>query len=543
MSRLIIGASIGNCVHVAGIINFLKMAEEKGYKTKFLGPAVSIKYLLSAVQESAPYMVAVSYRLTPMTGYNLIKGLKAGIKERGLENPKYIFGGTLPVAEKAKEVGLFDKVFTGKETRAEIYAYLEGKDYNNAQDYKNDSLFERMNFNKPFPLLRHHFGLPKLEETITGIKIIAKSKVLDIISLGPDQNAQESFFRPHCMDESEKGAGGVPIRKKEDLFRIHDAAQCGNYPLMRCYSGTRDTFKMASMLLETINNAWCAVPLSWYNKLDGRGPRSLLESIKENQKLMYWHAKRNIPVEVNEAHHWSLRDAHDTIAVVMAFLAAYNAKKLGVQDYISQYMFNNPATTSINMDIAKMLAKKELIEELQDNNFNVYTQVRAGLASFPPDLDEAKGQLALSTFTGMALNPDIVHVVAYSEADHAATAEDVISSCRIARQIIKKCLDNYPEIVADKEIQKRKKELIEEAKVILATLDNFSDKEDIDSWIDPLTLSRAIKSGLIDAPHLKSNSEGAGILKTRMINGACYAYDYGEDKIIKEKERIAQLGV
>ena len=38
---------------------------------------------------------------------------------------------------------------------------------------------------------------------------------------------------------------------------------------MRCYSGTNDVFKMANMLLDSINNAWAAVPLCWYNVLDG----------------------------------------------------------------------------------------------------------------------------------------------------------------------------------------------------------------------------------------------------------------------------------
>ena len=42
---------------------------------------------------------------------------------------------------------------------------------------------------------RHHFGLPSMEETIEGIKEIAEAKVLDIISLGPDQNAQEVFLQ------------------------------------------------------------------------------------------------------------------------------------------------------------------------------------------------------------------------------------------------------------------------------------------------------------------------------------------------------------
>ncbi len=543
MNRLIIGASIGNCVHVGGVLNFLKLAEEKGFKTKFLGPAVSVKYLLDAVYESEPEMVAVGYRLTPEAGYNLMKRLKAGVDERGLKKSKFLFGGTLPVAEEAKKVGLFDKIFNGKESLEEIYAFLEGKDYNKVSEYKSGSLLERMEYKKPYPLIRHHFGLPDLTKTIAGIKKIAESKVLDIISLGPDQNAQESFFRPEEMDESEKGAGGVPVRSRDDFKSLFAASQRGNYPLMRCYSGTRDVFKMAQMLRDTINNAWAAVPLSWYNKLDGRGPRGLRESIRENQLLMKWHGERDIPVEVNESHHWSLRDAHDTIAVVMAFLAAYNAKKMGVSNYISQYMFNNPAATSISMDIAKMLAKQEMIDELVDDKFKVYTQVRAGLASFPPDMDKARGQLALSTFTGMALKPDIVHVVAYSEADHAATPEDVIASCYIARQIIEKCLNNYPDMNADSRIQSRKEELIKEVRIILSTLDNFSDAPDVDSWADPLALCRAIKSGLIDAPHLKGNSEGAGILTTKMVEGACYAYDYKQDKIITEAERIEKLGV
>jgi len=117
------------------------------------------------------------------------------------------------------------------------------------------------------------------------------------------------------------------------------------------------------------------------------------EAIRENQQVMKWHGERNIPVEVNESHHWSLRDAHDTIGVVTAYLAAYNAKKMGVKDYVAQYMFNVPPSISPAMDLAKMLAKIELIESLQDENFTVYRQARAGIASLPADLDQAKGSL------------------------------------------------------------------------------------------------------------------------------------------------------
>lgn len=31
------GVSIGDCVHVAGILNFLKLADSTGYKTVFIG--------------------------------------------------------------------------------------------------------------------------------------------------------------------------------------------------------------------------------------------------------------------------------------------------------------------------------------------------------------------------------------------------------------------------------------------------------------------------------------------------------------------------
>lgn len=541
MAGLIVGAAVGNCVHVAGVINFLRLAEEHGYQTKFLGPAVSVNYLLDAVEESAPVIVAVGYRLTPETGYNIFKRLKEGISERGLTGYRYVFGGTLPVARKAEEVGFFDAIFSGEEELDEIIAYLEGRELDSGKIRYGEDLIERYEFKQPYPLIRHHFGLPTIEKTINGIRAIAESKVLDIISLGPDQNAQQSFFRPEEMDEEEKGAGGVPIRSEGDLNNLYQASRRGNNPLMRSYSGTRDVFKMAEMLVKTIKNAWSAVPLSWYNQLDGRGPRGLLPAIRENQSLMKWHGERDLPLEVNEAHHWSLRDAHDTVAVVMAFLAAYNAKKMGVKTYLAQYMFNTPNATSAVMDIAKMLAKKELISGLVDNKFRVLTQVRAGLTSFPTNLDRAKGQLAYSTWLGMNLKPDIVHVVGYSEANHAAASSDVIASCHIARQVINNSLYGLPDPAADPIIRQRQQELLAEAGVLLAALKKIAEPEVVDPWSDPETIAQAIKTGIIDAPHLKGNPAAAGKLTTKMVNGACYAYDYQEDRIISESERLARL--
>ena len=69
-------------------------------------------------------------------------------------------------------------------------------------------------------------------------------------------------------------------------------------------------------------------------------------------------------MELNEPHHWGMRDAPDVVFVVSAFLAAYNARAFGVHDYIAQLMFNSPPGHSDAMDLAKMLAVLQLIEPL-----------------------------------------------------------------------------------------------------------------------------------------------------------------------------------
>jgi hypothetical protein len=41
--KTVVAAALGECVHVAGVVNFLRMAENAGWRTVFLGPAVSIE--------------------------------------------------------------------------------------------------------------------------------------------------------------------------------------------------------------------------------------------------------------------------------------------------------------------------------------------------------------------------------------------------------------------------------------------------------------------------------------------------------------------
>ncbi|HQK69573.1 MAG TPA: hypothetical protein PL101_00505 [Bacteroidales bacterium] len=539
--KTIIGAAIGSCVHVSGLYHFLKLAEAEGYKAESLGPAVPVSRLIKIIGEKKPDIVALSYRLTPETAAEIFSDIKVALKNAGLEGIRMIFGGTPPVAAEAVKSGLFERVFDGTEPVEELKRYLRGGGVSDEKILFPDNLVERIEQKYPYPLIRHHFGRPTIEETVEGAALIAEWGVLDVLSIGPDQNAQEHFFHPEEMDHSQDGAGGVPLRKPEDLEAIYKATRRGNFPLVRCYAGTSDLLKWAEMSVKTINNAWGAIPLTWYSMLDGRSKRPIPEAIRENQEVMRWYAQRGIPVEVNESHQWSLRDAHDTLAVAMAFLAAYNAKKAGVKYYVSQYMFNTPPGTSAAMDIAKMLAKNEMIEELSDNEFKVFRQVRAGLAHLSPEPSIAMGQLAASAVISLALKPHILHVVGYSEGDHAIKADELIQSCNIIHGVLRNVLYGMPEMTNDRKVQERKNELKAEAKVLLDELWRRGEGKSEDPWTDASNIYDAIKTGLLDTPHFQGIPYLCGKIITRIIDGACYAVDRDTGEKLTEKERIMEL--
>ena len=538
---LVLGASLGACVHVAGIQNFLALCEGEGFRTTFLGPAVGPKALVEAAVRERPDIVAVSYRLSPEGAARLFEELGREIARKDLAGVRFVFGGTPPAAQAAERSGLFERVFSGLEPVEDIRAFIKGGVARAGDRTFPADLVSRILWKSPVPLIRHHYGRPTLAETLEGAALIAEAEVLDVLSLGPDQNAQESFFRPAEMDREQDGAGGVPLRRPEDLGAIYERTRRGNHPLVRCYSGTRDLERWAEMSVRTIRNAWGAIPLCWYSVLDGRSGRGLAEAIAENQSVIRWYAERGIPVEVNESHQWSLRDAHDSLAVAMAFLAAYNAKRAGVRHYVAQYMFNTPRETSPAMDLAKMAAKRELIEGLADGGFEAFRQVRAGLASMPADFDRAKGHLASSATISQALEPHILHVVGYSESDHAITAPELIESCRIARGALDHCLRGLPDMTADPAVRARKDELVAEAGVLLEALRRLGEGASEDPWSDPPTIAAAIDKGLLDAPHFKGGGAGRGQVITRIVDGACRAIDPATCRPLTEAERLARL--
>lgn len=541
MSKTVVAAALGECVHVAGVINFLRLAESAGWRAIFLGPAVSSEQLIKTARREKADLVGVSYRLTPETGERLLAEFAEQADELRTSGVKFYFGGTPPVAERARKMGFFDRVFDGSEQTEDVLASLkdEVKGQNLEVEYP-DTTLERIAWKAPYPLLRHHFGLPTMAATTAGIRQIAEARVLDVISLGIDQDAQEKFFHPERQDPRKFGAGGVPVRSAEDYHTLYQASRTGNFPLMRTYSGTDDFIRLAEVSLETIQNAWCAIPLFWFNRMDGRGPWDLAGSIHEHQQVMRWYGEKGIPVELNEPHHWGMRDAPDVICVVSAYLSAYNAKAFGVKDYIAQMMFNSPPGLSDAMDLAKAAAILHIIEPLADGNFHIWRQTRTGLLSYPLQPAAARAHLSASIYLQMALRPHIVHIVGHTEADHAATAEDVIEAALMGRRAVENAMRGAPDMLADRAVQERIEELTSEAMVTLRKINSLPTAGTVDAFTDPQTLADTVTKGILDAPHLRNNPFARGEIRTSIINGACQTVDqYG--RVITEKERLAYL--
>lgn len=537
----VLGAAVGQCVHIAGLEHFLGVCEAEGWSAASLGPAVPPEVLLAAVEQQEPDLVAVSYRLTAEDAVPVLDAIRRGAV-RLSRATRWVFGGTPPAAAEARKIGLFERAFDGTERPGELVAFLRGAAWEGGVRTFASDLLGRVEAAAPHPILRHHYGEPDLGRTVRGARSIAEAGVLDVLSIGPDQNAQEHFFHPEEMDPAQDGAGGVPLRSPEDLGALYEATRCGNFPLLRCYSGTRDLLRWAEMSLETIRIAWGAIPLCWYSVMDGRSKVPFPQAIREKQEAMRWYARRGVPVEVNESHQWSLRDAHDSLAVATAFLAAYNARAQGVGTYVVQMMHNTPPSTSPAMDLAKMRAKLALIREIEGPGFRTLREVRAGITSLPADMDEAKGHMAASAVFSLALKPHILHVVGFSEATRVVDPETLIASCRIARGAARLALQGFPDPSCDPAVRERTAHLVEEARVLLEGIRRLGPQSP-DPWTDADVLTEAVRRGLLDAPHFRGNPHLCGRIVTACVAGGWEAIDPGTRRRIPEGERLRSLGV
>ncbi|MCL5036947.1 MAG: methionine synthase [Chloroflexi bacterium] len=539
--KLILLSTVGKCVMFQWAFDFMELARTFGYNTVFLGCSTPVPKILQAIKIQQPDIVVISHHMPEEDIGPVIDELSKSLSDESGLKPVFIFGGDASSSRAAENSGIFQRIFSGDESPLEISDFLRERRDDKAGQPFPGNLVERIRFRYPFPLLHHHLGLPDLVETEMAAHALAASEILDVLTLVQDQNAQEHFFHPKDMQPSKTELTGTPLRTPEHMEEIYEISRCGNYPLLRAYSSTRDLVRWAELQEKCLKTAWGAIPLTWYSKLDGRSKRPLQEAIKENLKAIKWYAEREIPVSVNEVHHWSMREAHDALAVAVAYIAAYNAKEVGVKYFVAPLMFNTPSGTSFSMDLAKMMAMIDLIEELHGKDFTTFRQVRPGVGHYLPDVSVAKGQMAASATIAMYIKPNIFHVISSSEAHRPATVSEIVESCRIIQGVMEDCMRGLPDVTKDKLIHRRKTQLISDARLIIKAIESISNAEK--PLADPATLVKAIEKGILDAPKLQGRPPGRGKLFTRMLHGACVPADPETGDAITEEERLDRLGI
>ncbi|MBI5030162.1 MAG: glutamate mutase L [Chloroflexi bacterium] len=629
--RVMVGA-IGKCVHNLGVEGFADWMQDQGlgYIAVKLGPAVPIPEVINKIREARPEVVGVSMRLGDLHVDKLITEFVQTATQYGL-HPKdsgirYSFGGLRPAANLVRTmtgVPLEPDPFTPPEERhydleKVSQDYMDKPEFHQffeviADDYITMEELERFTKQQPVhvareefewsdylverirqvrerenrPILRAHIGIAAatIEPTIDGIEKLADAGALEIVSLAPDQTSQELLAKFIRGEEDPSkylaGQGGAPIRTIEDLKRLKAATRRGNYPMTRIYSGTDELLELAKLWEEHLNSCFPAVPIFFYNRMDGRGPISIHDSFREHYDVIRYWASVGKPCEINDPHQWGLRYASDDMQVTDHVLVGLMALKLGVKHYVMQMMFELPPEISALDDLAKMKASYELIEPLTRHyDFHIIKQTRSGLPSFPPDLYQAKGHLAFGIYTQLYLEPDILHVVTHSEAHHEAKAEDIIESCQITKQV---CWDfakgHVPNIWADPWVRQRIAELKRGAmyNVLHAallggydgpvTVANFNEwakesSEDTEKnyetlllslaneahystgtcgVISPDALELAMQIGLFQAPHLTvadKKYEMIGKCKVKVVDGACRADVWDGIPVKDELQRV-----
>jgi len=453
---------------------------------------------------------------------------------------------------------------------SEEYTDFKPLDRSGYKDFgtQRDTLVKRLyhNMQRPFlPLIRAHVGpysssldrLDSIKEFESWAKELAGAGYLDILSIGTSQLSQSNFGE----DWNDKpNGGGVPINSPEEYRMIWEVAR----PLLlRTYAGTKNIPKLAEMYEKTINICWHALSLWWFNKLDGRGPYDLYTNLKEHIKTIEYIAKTNKPFEANVPHHFAFRGADDVTYIVSAYLSAKLAKKMGIRTFILQNMLNTPRSTWGIQDLAKSRAMLTLVKGLEDENFRVILQPRAGLDYFKPDLEEAKIQLAAVTALMDDIDPHdetsppIIHVVSYSEACHLATPDIINDSIKITQYSLQKYRqmrrdDRIEDMSRRLDIKERMIELIDSAKTVISGIE--------DSIMDPYSAQGFYKifaAGFLPVPYLWGEVDEfkhAKFWRTKPVKGGLKVVDkedkpvsydkvvdYAKNNIKEIEKRIASM--
>jgi hypothetical protein len=398
------------------------------------------------------------------------------------------------------------------------------------------------------PLMRAHVG-PYQSNRRDAVALmeswcgeLSRAGMLDVLSIGTSQLTQERFGEDWG---SRPNGGGVPINAPDEYERIWQAARP---MLVRTYAGTRAVPALAVMHEKTINIAWHALSLWWFSQIDGRGPHSLLENLQEHFSAIRLIASGATPYEPNVPHQFAFRGADDITYIVSAVLAARAAKGLGIRNLILQIMLNDPKYTWGVNDLAKARATLWMVRALEDADFHVYLQTRAGLDYLSHRESKAKAQLAAVTALMDDIepdnprSPDIIHVVSYSEGSALATPEIINDSIRITRC----ALDRYrllrqqghvEDMTSHPDVQERMSFLIKGAREVLATIE-----ECVEAPHTARGLYDIFRFGFLPVPQLmycRDEFPEAVKWTTKIRNGRVDIYQ--DNKPLLPSERMAQI--
>lgn len=396
------------------------------------------------------------------------------------------------------------------------------------------------------PIIRAHSGpysddmsrLAMLKEYQGWCHELGEAGFLDVLSIGSSQLSQSSFGENW---EGKPNGGGVPVNSEEEFMDIWQAARP---MLVRTYSGTKNVQKLAAVYERSLNISWHALSLWWFNELDGRGPNALYDNLIEHLETIRWISTTGKPVETNVPHHFAFRGADDITYIISGFLAAKAAKKYGTKTFVLQNMLNTPRSTWGVQDLAKSRTLLKLVKELEDDNFRVVLQTRAGLDYFKPNLKTAKEQLATVTALmddidpANEMSPEIIHVVSYSEALFLATPDILNDSIKITKTALKdyrrlKKQGLTPDVMTE-DILKRQYELETACRKIIKAMEDY-----IPDLYSPEGLYLAFVAGWLPVPELWSDSDEFIHAKgwgTRMTNGGVVLCDH--DVIVTTDYRI-----
>ncbi len=580
-------------VHTLGSIYAAKLLEDAGYKAVIcdneIARAVEEITAQSQFVRFKKWIIAqkitrlgFSYRLEPQNAkllfgrfYHKLKKEKMLAEYGGAINRIYFAGLPLACEKIRKEFGEAVEIFRGDEEIAEtlkkfgvpeikIEEIAPVSDYDKfrkefATDFivkekyeqckpqtcshyneygsKTDNITKRINCAKKrnaLPLTRVHAG-PYDENRNAALKTfndwsrkLAKENMLDVLSIGASQLTQSNFGEDWS---GKNNGGGVPINSEEEFF---DVWLNSRPMLIRSYAGTKNVLRMAKILEKTINNAWHALSLWWFSEIDGRGSNTVLENLREHFDTLKYVAEIGKPYEPNIPHHFAFRGADDYTYALSGLIGAKTAKKIGIKTIVLQTMLNTPKFTTGKADLAKTRALYKATKELEDGNFRIYLQPRAGLDFFSPDLLKAKIQLAETALLADDIAPDnpavpeLIHVVGYSEAVQLATPEIINESIKITvcaireyRKIKKQGKARFPEF--EKETRAREEKIYAAITESLALLEKH-----YENLYSPEKLYEIFLDGIFPLPYLTHKTEkypNAIRWKTAPVNGGMEIVD------------------